>query len=189
MAEGSSGQSRTWWQRIRGGFWRNWIDFLEALWRGMIDPFGQPPFVFYFLGIIVTVGGLGVLISVYEGVRTATLTTTVSVPRSLSTFLLAILATAFVDLNLSSEIESKRSMKMFALFTLVVGTVGGTMALLTANVRLAYWCALVGTFLALFLWWIANSKNEKLFEPNPPATAPLGESSAGLPGTLEGIQT
>jgi hypothetical protein len=189
MAENPPGPSKKWWRKIRTGFWKNWIDFGEALWQSVIEPFGQPAFIFYFLGIIIVVGSLGVTISLYDAVATGTLTATHAVPRSLSTYLLAILATAFVDLTLTVETQSKRSLKMFALLTLVLGTVGGTIALLTLNVKLAYICALIGTFMALSLWWIANSKNEKLFEPNPSPTAPLGENSGDMPGSLEGIKT
>src|ERR1051326_3725783 len=168
MAEKPPGPIKNWWRKRRSGFWKNWLDFAADMLERVYEPFGQPAFIFYFLGIIVVVGGLGVTISIYEAVVSGTLRATHSVPRSLSTYLLAILATAFVDLTLTVETQSKRSLKMFTLFTLVLGTVGGTIALLTLNVKLAYICALIGTFIALFLWWIANSKNVKLFEPNPP---------------------
>jgi membrane associated rhomboid family serine protease len=189
MAVKEPGGVKKWWSTVRQGFWRHWIDFSSDLWRMLKAPLGQPPFIFYFLGIIVIVGGLGVSLSISEGINAGTLVASTAVPRSLSTFLLAILATAFVDLSMHFEAQAKRSLKMFALFTLVLGTVGGTIALLTSNIKMAYSSAVAGSLLALLLWWIANSANEKLFEPNPSPTASLGENLQEMPGTLEGFQT
>jgi hypothetical protein len=114
VAEKPPGPIQNWWRKIRTGFWKNWIDFAEAVLQSIIEPLGQPAFIFYFLGIIIVVGSLGVTISIYEAVVSGTLTATHSVPKSLSTYLLAILATAFVDLTLTAETQSKRSLKMFA---------------------------------------------------------------------------
>src|ERR1044071_9667693 len=90
----------------------NWKDLGIEIYRRLKKPLGYPSFVFYFLGIIVLVGSLGVWISIYKQSWEA-------VPRDLSTYLLAILSAASADLILSEG--KKQSLQMFAILTLVIG--------------------------------------------------------------------
>jgi hypothetical protein len=171
-------------KQLRSGFWRNWIEFFSELWQRLVRPVGQPALIFYFVGIMLIVGGLGVSISVFE--RTPA-PAGMAVPRALAVYLFAILAAAFVDLNL--EDETTRSLRMFALLVLVVGTVGGVVSFVVTDVRWAYRSAVGGTLLALFLWWVANAKNERFFEPLAPPTAAIAGEPQEPVGSLKGIQS
>jgi hypothetical protein len=167
-------------------FWRHWKDFFSDGMKGMKQPLAHPSFVLYFLVITLGVGGIGVWLEVYKAYLNPTFEALILVPRSLSTYLLAVLATASADLILSTE-QTKRSMRMLALSSLLAGTALALIGLNISFLRWAYGCAILGTILALLLWLLANSDNSKLFEPSPPVDAATGGDPENIQGNLNGI--
>ncbi|MBI3649439.1 MAG: hypothetical protein HY231_00130 [Acidobacteria bacterium] len=166
---------------------QHWKDFFSDLSHRVKQPFGQPSFIFYFISIILIVGGLGVLISLSKFLKEPiTDDDKLSIARSLSTYLLPVLATAFVELNLRESV--KRSIRMFALFILVIGTVLAVFSLITSLPNWAKYSSYTGSFLALFLWWVAYSTNELFYEPLPAPGAAIGDNIPEPVGDLDEIQ-
>jgi hypothetical protein len=157
----------------------NWKELWIELKRRLKKPLGYPSFVFYFLGIIILIGGLGVWISIYKKTWDA-------VPRDLSTYLLAILSSAAADLILSEG--KKQSLQMFSILTLVIGGFLSVLSEANSDLTRAYIYAILGAFLALLLWWIANADNAKLFGENPPPNAATGGDPNIILGNLSGIE-
>jgi hypothetical protein len=169
-------------------FWKHWKIFGSDILQRLKQPFAHPPFVLYFLVVIVGVGGIGVWIEIYKTFTKRTDESIISVPRSLSTYLLAILATAAADLILSI-LETKRSMLMLALSSLIAGIVLAVIGLTITTLMWASSCAVLGTILALLLWLLANADNAKLFESSPPIDAATGGNPEEIAGNTDGIIT
>jgi hypothetical protein len=170
---------------------RHWADLYRELKERITEPLRHPSFVFYFVAVILVVGGLGVSLSMIKIIGPdPSFMDLVALPRALSSYLLAILASAVTDLILGES--SKRSLQMFALFLLVIGVILGLIGLTSFALRWAYGCSLVGVLLAWCLWFVANADNAKLKEREPPPNvATGGDPGAPLPGSLEeeGIRT
>jgi hypothetical protein len=158
----------------------SWKELVAEIRRRVKDPFGQPEFVLYFVAIILLIGGLGVWISVYKKDWEV-------VPRDMSTYLLAILAASAADLVLSKK--STRSLQMLGLFVLVTGGFLAVLSQANTNVIRAYVYAIVGTLMALLLWWVANSIRRDIFGPAEPIDALGGQLHEELTGDLTDIET
>lgn len=163
-----------------------WADFFRELKKRSSQPLGQPTFIFYFIFVIVLVGGLGVIIKLPRAYGSqATPEGVLSVAQDLSTYLLATLAAAFVDLNFSES--SKQSLKMFALSMLIVGGFCAVYSNFSVDPTMASWSAIFGTVLALFVWWIANFDNAKLLEQPTPATVATGGNTDQIAGENQNV--
>lgn len=178
MAEQIPGQVKT----------SHWVNFLRELKKRTLQPLGQPTFIFYFVFVIVIVGGLGVFIKLPKawGAQ-ATPEGVLTVAQDLSTYLLATIAAAFVDLNFS-ESSKQSSLKMFALSIFILGGICAVYSNFSSNPTMASYSALFGTALALFLWWIANFDNSKLLEQAPAATVATGGNTDQIAGKNKDVQ-
>jgi hypothetical protein len=165
-----------------------WKNFSHELKKRTVQPLEQPTFVFYFVVVIVIVGGLGVLIKVPKAIGAgATSQDVLAVAKDLSTYLLAMIAAAFVDLNFS-ESAKQPSLRMFALSLSIIGAICAVYSNFTSNSGRACYIALFGTVLALFLWWIANFDNAKLLEPLPAPTAATGGDTDQIAGENKNVK-
>lgn len=169
-------------------FWIHWKSFLSDVLQRLKQPFRHPSFGMYFVFFMLGVGGIGVWLELIKAILNPTFEAKMLVPRSLSTYLLAVIATAAADLVMSEE-QTKRYMRMFALSSLVVGTALGVVGLTIPFYRWAISCAALGTILGLLLWLLANSANSKLLEQDPPVDAATGgDPDQNLAGNLDGLQ-
>lgn len=151
-----------------------WQEFAATLWSRFSEPAGHPRFVFYFLGIIVFGGALGIIIP-FVRITIAEVTSEAewqSVLHSVSTYVLAILAAALADAIVSDTIKANLRLFVFVLTGLVAGT--AILVLFLDSIETATWFALTAAVFALGLWWISNADNAKLLEPTPAADAALG---------------
>ena len=155
----------------------HWQEFWDELMERLRTPRRHPTFVFYFLGIIIFLGGFGLLLEPLVTLVMQKNWTTIDWIRLISvcyTYFVAIAATAAVDLILS--LRRRKSLQMlFVLCCLVVflcavlaaiwGTFGG-------NAKAAAYPSVLGYILALFLWWVGNADNVNLLDtpPNPDVT-------------------
>lgn len=174
-------------------FWTHWNSFLSDVLQRLKKPFRHPAFCMYFVVFTLGVGGIGVWIEAIKAILNPTFEAMMLVPRTLSTYLLAVIATAAADLVMSDlvmpEEQTKRYMRMFALASLVVGTALGVVGLNISFLKWAYGCAILGTILALLLWWLANAANSKFLEQDPPVDAATGgDPDQNLAGNLDGLQ-
>lgn len=170
-----------------------WRDLRTEVKARIFEPFDDPVFVIYFFLIIVLVGGLGVLLSVIRFAADQSSQNVIAIPRTLSTYSLATVAGAFVQLNflsfpsgtLDSPLEGARASTMRALWMLalaivVVVAILALTGLWTVKPAWAYGCSLAGVGCALFLWWIANYDNSNLRLPSP------SDVAGGDPDKIEG---
>lgn len=178
----------------------SWKDLIHELRKRLLDPLSDPVFVFYFAFIILGVGGVDIWISIVTATTDATSSNMAAVPRSLATYLLAIVAASFVDLSFLTFTESsvepvgdralpqktRLSLWMLAISTLIVAVAFALISFSSARLRWTYGCAIFGTVAALFLWWIANYGNTKLRLPS--AFAVTGGDTNAIEGSANNIQ-
>ena len=129
-----------------------WLLLLKILLKRFFVGFGRVSFLLYFVVIIVILGGLGVWIEYFSETQNG-------LNNALTTFFMAILATSSADLLLKTKPEDEMGfLKMPALSILIIG---GLMAALVFAGYCQEQLAKTGTILALMLWWIANSSDDK----------------------------
>lgn len=160
----------------------HWKSLRQEIKKRCYLPLSQPAFILYFFFVIVIVGGLGVFIKLYRVLSMeVTPQDTLGLAQDLSTYLLAMIAASFVDLDFS-ESSNLTSLRMFGFALLLIGAMFGIISQITTNSNLALGSACAGTALALFLWWIANYDNSKLMEKTPDPNNPMG----GNPDNIKG---
>jgi hypothetical protein len=171
----------------QGNRFKHWKTFFFELWNKMSQLWYHPRAVFYFIGVIVAVGGIGIWISIYNvcivksGCRDW-----VAVPQAMSIYFIAIIATSTSDLILSEKKTS--SWPMFALLMLIIVMVFAFLCFFTTT-TMSFVFSIIGLALAWFSWFIANADNIKLLEPSPaPLDAAGGNVDKGLEGNLNGIE-
>lgn len=138
-----------------------WKGFFKEIRERFKEPLSQPPFIGYFL-LSIVVGLLGVYFTL-GNILTNSLDDGHELGPSIATYFIAILATSFVDLNLSSKIKHRKSFLVFSLLILLVGIA----LLVFSNLINSDWSiapSIFGLFLAWFLWIIANSEDKKFQE-------------------------
>jgi hypothetical protein len=165
---------------------KHWSVFVNDIWQKMKRPWAHPPFVMYFVIIIIGVGGLGAWIEISKAYQAPSPAALVTASRSLSTYLLAILSAAAADLIISQS-PLNRSTIMLAISVLIVGAALALIGFVSLSYKLGLVCSVVGTLAAWFLWIVANSDNQKLFEEDPPQTAPIGENPSVITGNIHDI--
>jgi hypothetical protein len=165
----------------------HWKTFFFELWDKMSQLWYQPPAVFYFLGIILLVGGIGIWASIYSVcIVKSELREWIVVSHAMSIYFIAIIATSSSDLLLSEK--KAPSWQMFAIFVLIIAIVLAILCYLTST-KISFIFSSIGITLALFSWFIANADNIKLLEPSPPPIdAAGGNIDKGLEGNLNGIE-
>lgn len=167
-------------------FWIHWKGLLSDVWQRLKQPLRQPSFGMYFVVFTLGVGGIGFWLEAIKAYLNPTLEAKMLVPRALSTYLLAVIATAAADLILSEDL-TKRYMRMLALSSFVIGAALGVLGLTIPFLNIAFVCAALGTLLALLLWLLANSDNPKLSEQSPPVDAATGGNPENIQGNLKDI--
>lgn len=126
-------------------FWIHWKSFLSDILQRLKQPVRHPSFGMYFVVFTLGVGGLGVWLEGVKAILNPTFEAKMLVPRSLSTYLLAVIATAAADLIMSEDL-AKRYMRMLTLSSFVVGTSFGVLGLTISFLKTAYVCATLGWF-------------------------------------------
>jgi hypothetical protein len=138
-----------------------WKSFLLDLWSRLVTPWSKPPFFFFFVINIVICGSAGVLITLghYWFISDYPL---LNIPKALSTYFIAILATSAADLNLKDNNFPKSS----SLLSYLILVIGIFLILLTFLFKsnAAFITSGIGTILAYLVWIIANSKDSKFEE-------------------------
>lgn len=179
---------------------RRWKNYKEEVARRFKEPKKHPTFIFYFIVAILIGAGIGVLIPVAKlliqmlsvGYQRPD---AVSIVQSLTTYAIAISATAFVDLLLTindgTNKVANNPIKNSIAFTVIIAfafVIAFTLWTYTPMRLMASSClAVVGTALALMIWWIANADNSKLLEAEPSPNAATGGNTEKPAGNLEDL--
>lgn len=166
-----------------------WKSLLDELARRLKKPIHHPSFVLYFFVIIILIGAAGFWISLFRELSNEpNCRNWIILPRTLSTYLLAILTAGSTELILLSE--QTRSLRMFAISTLIIGLIFSIFGQVLTKSIFALLFAILGTAIALYIWWIANSDNIRLLEEIPNANVTTGgDTEQELEGDISDIST
>ncbi len=125
--------------------------FLSLLKERIKSPYQDPGYWFYFVAIIIIVGGLGFWVDVFSFDRQKLI-------QSLNTYFIAILATSTVDISLKDYDNNKVYKKSFQLGSYLILLIGVLVFSLSDNLLVK----VVATIVSWLTWWIANSDNEAI---------------------------
>lgn len=161
------GDSRT------SSYWKSLRSEMNTRFR---TPFEHPPFIFYFLGSFVILGGMGIWVSLFSAQSFN--------PKSVGTYLLALTGTTTATLFLDDKLGTKSLRALIWLLTLVAGGCG-LICLAGSNALVS----VPGVGLAWLNWWLLNATDPKLRDsvPDPKATTG-GDATGPLQGNLEGLR-
>lgn len=133
--------------------------FQEAL-EYFLLPWKQTAFWLYFIGIVIGFGGIGIWLCIYE-CAVSKEDDMYKVSQNLGLYFIAIIAASIVDLNLSTSFKNLASLNILTVIILGFTVV---LFLLSYYIRSEYGIipAMVGVFISLLVWTLANAENEKL---------------------------
>lgn len=136
--------------------------FIQEVLHRLLSPWSWP-FAGY-LVIVTFFGGLGVFFTVYE-VWVNEWCDSYKIAESLSTFFVAIVATSFIDLNLSEKLQNRLA---FLIYSFIFSGASAVLLWLTYNLKstASFIPSSLGTLFSLGIWVIANADNKKLTEEN-----------------------
>ena len=154
------------------------IKMRQELKRRIKSPLSNETFLYYFFGVVVGFGGLGVWLPNFIKAKMGETPDWAGTSSELIMFSAGILVTALIDLALSEEVI--KPLKLCSMLALGFGILAA-IVLILINSLLA---SLVFTAFSLLTWWIANADNEMLYD-NDAVTA-LGGDTEHIQG--EGIR-
>ncbi len=165
-----------------------WNDFFLEIKSRLISPFKYPQYVGYFFFCILIVGAMGVTIKIWHYVFNNG--PAIAIPKEMATYLIAILGSSVLDLNLSQKIRHKDSFLIYSLILLVLG-VFIVLLIVRLDNYFSYFLAIFGVLLSWFFWWFANADNLRLTRiPPKPSKDDVtgGNPERELLGKTEGFK-
>jgi divalent metal cation (Fe/Co/Zn/Cd) transporter len=153
----------------------------------VIEPFEYPTFVFFFIAIVIGVGGIGTWIELFRLARPQEAPDSFDgLVTSLITFFFALVGTSCTQLIIEeSESKALRALGQCILVLAFVGA-GVLIALGKASGQAGIWPWTGASVFALVVWWIANAKSSGLRDLD---VATGGAVTKTLPGNLSGYKT
>jgi len=153
------------------------FDFMKRQWEGMAGSWG--PFLkrilrfpwrlfqnvrllLYFLIVICFIGALGTLIPIAQIKLDNTTVSWMSVKRSLATYVIAIVVTAFADCIVREQEEDDATFKLFLLGVTIVSTVCAIFVLLTDKADFASTLSWIGAISAGIVWLMVHDADVTL---------------------------
>lgn len=166
--------------------------FKEEIKRRFIEPRQHMTFISYFILAILICSALGFWIPFFVMLRYGfgeRYEYFLSFSQSLTTYALAISATAFIDLILSmnnADEVAKKPLKtpitLFAFIAFIAVLFFTLWTFTSIPMWLSFIGALFGTILSWLIWWIANGDNSKLLETQPSPNAATGGNPKDIKG-------
>lgn len=170
-----------------------WLAIWERI-QAAASAFRQATFLFYFIFIVMWVGGLGIWIPLLKAAFGFPHPPWEDISREMATCLLAIMGGGAADLVLADRDAKSVKMLGFSLGICCVTLAIIGMGSFLPDVHLAIGASIIGSVLALLVWVLANTDNLKLSERPPPepeaATGgpATGGAAANIAGTTAGFQ-
>ncbi|MBR1285361.1 hypothetical protein JQ597_25250 [Bradyrhizobium sp. AUGA SZCCT0177] len=174
--------------------------------RRTVEPFFQPPFVFYVLTGVVLFGGLGIWVELAKlllangtapvGVGTESVLPVHSKLEPLVTAVITFFSTlagaSTIQLNYSSYEGTNKAIGSFALLLMCCfAALALLLALLgSSQPRIVLLLGAICSLAAVWVWWITNGDEPTFREitPKDAEAAVGGNPERELPGTLEGFE-
>lgn len=138
-------------------------NFIQEIGHRLARPWNSA-FLGYFILIVIIFAGFGVGFS-FHSAWNSPVDDGVLVAQNLSTYAMAILATAVIDLNISWEIQNRVS---FFLYSILIFVIGLSFLFWTYSVQsdFAFIPAILISVIAWIVWILANAYNERLSDQN-----------------------
>ncbi len=165
-----------------------WKDVKSNFSDKIKEPLSHPPFIIYFITVIVFTGiiavGLTIFIEVRDSHKPQELTHHIShihIILSIAAYFIGLLTASAVDLILHSQQkkDDPRATILFGIGSLILGMGVMIFCLVTEKIPLlGYPAAILGTFLSWLVWWIANHDNHNLIT-NARNAIPSGNNLLG----------
>ncbi|QJW78702.1 hypothetical protein [Burkholderia glumae] len=165
---------------------RHWAALKHELALRAIEPLESPTFVFFFLAIVVGVGGIGIWVELFKLTRPqGTPGPLDGLITSLIAFFFALVGTSCTQLIIEeSESKALRALAQFVLFLAFVGAALATAGVGSSQAAILPWT--LASIVALIVWWLANAKSPGLRDPDAPTG---GAVTKTLPGDLSNYKT
>ena len=165
---------------------RHWAALKHELAQRAVEPFESPTFVFFFLAIVIGVGGIGIWVELFKLTRPqGTPDPLDGFVTSLIAFFFALVGTSCTQLIIEeSESKALRALAQFVLILAFVGAVLATVGVGSGQAGVLPWT--FASIAALVVWWLANAKSPGLRDPDAPTG---GAVTKKLPGNLSGYKT
>ena len=138
------------------------ISFISELKDRLRTPWNWSFFGYLF--IVLFFGGIGIAFEAYEAYYSVN-DDGYKIAQSISIFFIAVLATSFVDLNLSPKIYNKIS---FLIYSFIFYGFGVLLLFLSYQKKtdISFIPATMGLILTIFVWVLANADDKKFDEEN-----------------------
>lgn len=138
------------------------VSFLNEVISKIKKPWSSQ-FIGYLL-IVTVFGGIGVFFTAFE-VYSNDWIDSFKIAESISVFFVAIIATSFIDLNLSPKVYNRIA---FLIYSFIFYGFAVFLLWLTYTLKAssAFIPACIGLFFSLLVWVLANAENEKFSEEN-----------------------
>lgn len=173
----------------------HWRQFVTDVVERLLTPLLHPTFVWYLIGGVLLLGGVPVAIEFFRfkiemqqyAAAMAANPTALPPPPSrqailtaLHTFYPALAWSSAMQINFADSDHVKKSLRSFAF---VVATVALLLSILMTAARVLFTetvslqVGTLGVVLAVFLWWMANAKEQTFRDPDPGQTSQGGSVS------------
>ncbi|WP_155625332.1 hypothetical protein [Burkholderia vietnamiensis] len=168
---------------------RHWAALKRELAQRAVEPFESPTFVFFFVTIVVGIGGIGIWVELFKFFK---LTRPHGIPdpldgliTSLIAFFFALAGTSCTQLIIEeSESKALRALGLVVLFLTGVGAVLATAGVGSGRAGIALWT--LASIASLGVWWLVNAKSPGLRDPDAPTG---GAVTRTLPGNISDYKT
>lgn len=136
----------------------NFINELKERFSIPFKPFNYAYFGYLF-GILIGFGGLGIWVSIYQDINSSNSIWS-TVPTSISTYFIALLASSFIDLNVLPNAINRVSMLIYSVIFLGLGFL---LFWLSINIssNFSFIPAILGFVFAILTWHLANCDSDK----------------------------
>jgi hypothetical protein len=125
------------------------------------SPFNDLYFVYLFFFVFI-IGGAGIWISILQELNKEVFNHT-NIVLNIGTYYLVLLTTSYIDITTNEKIVNKKSLQIysFMLLLIVIGVFSLSFFLIA---KYSVLVTIIGLVLALFIWHLANSDNEKFMD-------------------------
>ena len=128
-----------------------------------VKPFNDLYFT-YLLVFVIGIGGIGIWVSIFQELQKDVINE-YNITFNIGTYFIALVSTSYIDLTTNDKITNKKSLQIYSFVMLIVLLF---LFYLSNNCK-PFWSiifSIIGTFITLLVWHIANSENQKFNEEN-----------------------